>query len=223
MLDRLSFITVLFGILGIAFFVASVVALKKRRFPRVGVHIVFALLMLSLSGLFGTISIATQGYRALIREEVAAVVVTEPAGHGRFRAHFRFPDGRAATFELMGDALYIDAHILKWRPIANLLGLHTSYELDRVTGRYTKIQDERRKSRTVFSLADEKPVNMFKLRRLYPWLKALVDAEYGSATFVTVNRPSRFRLLVSTSGLFIREITGESGASRENRASTGLA
>lgn len=210
MLDMFGLIIVLFGILGMGFFGAAVVALKKRRFPRVGVHIVFALLMLSLSGLFATIAIATQGYRALTREEVAAVVDTEPTGHGRFRAHFRFPDGRAATFELMGDALYIDAHILKWSAIANLLGLHTSYELDRVSGRYSKIQDERLKSRTVFSLADEKPVDMFKLRRLYPWLKPLVDAEYGSATFVTVNRPSRFRLLVSTSGLFIREITGKS-------------
>jgi hypothetical protein len=216
MIDVMELIVVTFAILSAAFFAASVSAIRKRRFLRLGFHILSGLLFLSSAGLFATISIATQGYRALTREEVAAVVDTEPTGEGRFRARFHFPDGTLSTFDLAGDALYVDAHILKWQPIANLLGLHTSYELDRVTGRYTEIRDEQHKPRTVFSLAKEKPVNMFDLRKGYPWFYPVVDAEYGSATFVPVNRTARFQLSVSTSGLLIREVAKNATVRVEN-------
>jgi hypothetical protein len=162
--------------------------------------------MLSLAALSGTISVATQGYRALTREDVAAVVKTEPIDPSRFQARFHFPDGREAVFSLNGDELYVDAHILKWKPIANYFGLHTSYELDRVAGRYTKLEDEQRKARTVFSLSQKKPVDMFALRRRFPLLKPLLDAEYGSATFITSNKAADFEVRVSTTGLLIRKV-----------------
>ena len=43
---------------------------------------------------------------------------------------------------MAGDQIYVDAHILKWTPAANLIGLHTAYELDRVAGRYDNIEQE---------------------------------------------------------------------------------
>ena len=89
------------------------------------------------------IVIATEGYRALTHEEIAAVVKTEPTGEKEFTAHFRFPDGHEASYRLAGDALYVDAHILKWKPVFNLLGLHTVYELDLVAGRYIDLKEER--------------------------------------------------------------------------------
>lgn len=84
----------------------------------------------------GAVALGVQGYRALTPEDIAAMVRTEPLGPNRFKAHFRFPDGREAAYTLNGDQLYVDAHILKWRPWANVLGLHTVYELDHVAGRY---------------------------------------------------------------------------------------
>jgi hypothetical protein len=45
------------------------------------------------------------------------------------------------------------------------------------------------------------------LRRRYVVLAPLVDAEYGSASFVAVTRPAELDVRVSTSGLLIRERT----------------
>jgi len=162
--------------------------------------------MLSLAALSGTVSVATQGYHALTREEVAAAVKTEPISPGRFQARFHFPDGREAVFSLNGDELYVDAHILKWKPIANYFGLHTSYELDRVAGRYARLEDEQTKARTVFSLSQKKPLDMFTLRRRFPLLEPLLDAEYGSATFIAASKPAEFEVRVSTTGLLIRKM-----------------
>ncbi len=161
------------------------------------------------AGLVGLLSMAvlvgTQGYRALTHEEVAARVWTVPGSDQTFAAHVQLPDSSVRTFRIAGDELYIDAHILKWKPLANLVGLHTDYELDRIGGRYDNLADEAARPRTVYSLAQPKVIDMFHLRRGLSLLSPLVDAEYGSATFVTApDETAMWELRVSTSGLLIR-------------------
>ncbi len=159
-----------------------------------------------LAALFGLILAGTRGYRALIHEEVAVEVWMVQEADQAFIAHFDFPDGTARTFRLQGDELYVDAHVLKWKPIANVLGLHTAYELDRVAGRYAALEDERSREKTLYSLAAPKPVDLFHLRRSSTLLAPLVDAEYGSATFVAAGSDTtRWELRISTTGLLIRE------------------
>jgi hypothetical protein len=204
--NPLSTLAILSAVLSIVLFIAGILALRQKRFLGGAASFVFGLLLLSLAGLFGTITIATQGYRALTREEVAARVQVESAGPQRFYARFQFPDGRRATFYLFGDALYVDAHILKWRPMANLFGLHTAYELDRVAGRYTQLRDEQTKSRTVFAISQKKPLDMFNLRWRYTLLRPLLDAEYGSATYTAADKPAHLEIRVSPTGLLIRRV-----------------
>jgi len=136
---------------------------------------------------------------------VAARISVTPAGKQRFLATFRFADGREATYDLAGDSIYVDAHILKWHPYANMIGLHTAYEIDRVAGRYHAVKDERDAMRTVHALGREKPVDLYSLRRRFTFLSPLIDAEYGSASFIPVTRPAELELRVSTSGLLMRE------------------
>jgi hypothetical protein len=202
---------VVFAGLALALFLGGLVAMKRRRFLGTAASLLLGLLLLSLAGLSITISVAIQGYRAFTREELVATVETRPTGVQSFNATFRFPDGSERTFSLSGDEFYVDAHILKWKPLANLLGLHTAYELDRVAGRYADLEDEQTKARTVFSLAEQKPVDLFDLRRRFPLLKPLVDAEYGSATFMLADERAEFEVRVSTTGLLIRRLDEEVG------------
>jgi hypothetical protein len=161
---------------------------------------------LSLAAIAAVLGVSTQGYRALTLEEVAATVTTLPTGPRAFQALVAFPDGRDTTLQVTGDQLMVDAHILKWRPLANILGVHTQYELDRLSGRYIEIEDERTAERTVHSLKRDKPADLFHLARRYTLLAYLVDTEYGSATYITVARPARFEVRVSTTGLLVREV-----------------
>jgi hypothetical protein len=202
---------ILFALFGLLFLILTIAALKKRKLFGSAFQFVVALLMISLSALFGTISIAIQGYHALILEELAATVKVEPTGGQKFIARFTLPDGEEKVFSLAGDQLYIDAHILKWKPLANIFGQHTSYELDRVAGRYTLLNDETTKVRTVYSLSKDRPLDMFELRRRFTFLNPLLDAEYGSATFINTNSPDEFKVMVSTTGLLIRKTEKETG------------
>ncbi len=190
--------------LGVVFLVAGVFALKRRRFLGMAGGTTLGLLFFALAALVATITVATQGYRALTHEEIAATVTVLPTTARRFSAIVTFPDGRRDTFDLAGDQVYVDAHILKWKPIANILGLHTAYELDRIGGRYVELDDERDSLRTVFSLSVNKPVDMFSLRRKWAFFSPLLDAEYGSGTFLMADHPATLEVRVSTSGLLIR-------------------
>ena len=205
MAKPLVILTVFFAILSVAFLFISVRAIKKRRVMRTTTNTLAALLMLSLSALFATLTVSTQGYRALTREEVVATVTTRRLADQRFEAHLQFADGRDTTFLLGGDEFYIDAHILKWKPLANVFGLHTDYELDRITGRYIELADEQSSPRTVFALSSSKPLDLFHLRLRHPMLGWLVDAEYGSGTFIATDDQAVFEVRVSTSGLLVRK------------------
>jgi hypothetical protein len=193
------------GALGAILTVAGIVALVRARPLRFALRTLSGMLLLSLGALAGTIAVGTQGYRALTREDLAARLTVRPAGAQRFAVTVRFPDGRQAAFDLAGDEIYVDAHILKWKPIANVLGLHTAYELDRVAGRYQGIEQERSAVRTVYSLSRDKPLDLFRLRQRYAFLGTLLDAEYGSATFISVTQPAELELRVSTTGLLMRD------------------
>ena len=194
------------GALGALFLLGAIIALFRARALGFAMRLLAAMALLALGALFGAIAIGTQGYRALTREDLAARIVVQPTGAQRFSATVRFADGREASYELAGDEIYVDAHILKWRPLANVLGLHTAYELGRLAGRYRELGEERRAPRTVYSLGTERPLDLFSLRQRHAFLAPLVDAQYGSATFVPVTERAELEVRVSTTGLLMRDI-----------------
>lgn len=194
-----------FGLLGVLLLIASLVALFKVRPFRFLLRLLAGLVALAVGALAAAVGLGTGGYRALTHEAVAAQVRVHSLAPQRFSATLRFPDGREATYELAGDEVYVDAHILKWKPVANLLGLHTAYELDRISGRYHSLLDEQVAPRTVYALGTDKPIDLFNLRRRYTFLAPLLDAEYGSASFVPVTEPAELDVRISTTGVLIRE------------------
>jgi len=161
-------------------------------------------LLLCFGALALAVSFGTQGYRALLDEQPAGRVFIKKTAPQRFTARFVFPDGREATYEIAGDEIQVDAHILKWKPIANLIGLRTVYELDRIGGRYRSVEQERSASRSVHALAPTRVVDLFDLRQRYVFLAPLLDAEYGSASYVPVDGDVELQVSVAPSGVVLR-------------------
>ncbi len=201
----LSIAAAVLAVLGVLLVLAGLHALWRARPLRFVLRTLMGVLLLAVGSLAGALAIGTQGYLALTHEALAARIAVTPTGPQRFDATLHFPDGRSLRYELAGDEIYVDAHILKWKPMANVVGLHTAYELDRLAGRYRDVDQERSAAKTVYSVAPVRTLDLFDLRRRHAFLGALLDAEYGSASFAPVNRPSVFELRVSTSGLLLRE------------------
>lgn len=205
-LSPFGLVGIAFGLLGTLLILSGLGALLRLRPFRFVGRTVFGLLLLAVGALAAAVALGTHGYTALTREDIAATLLVQPTGPQRFTATVRFPDLREVKYELAGDEVYVDAQILKWKPVTHFLGLHTAYELDRIAGRYRSIDHERSSPRTVFSLSRDKPFDLFDLRQRYVFLAPLLDTEYGSASYVAVTQPAEIELRVSTTGLLMREI-----------------
>ena len=199
----------LLAVIGLAFMALlfitfGLVALRGRQRFGGGVQLLFGLLLLALGGLGAMALVGMAGYRTLTREVLAATVVVERNREQVYTVLFTFPDGEERGFTIAGDELYVDAHILKWHPAANLFGLHTGFELDRISGRYRTIDDEQQSPRTVYQLRPERNIDLYAIAERFPFLAPALDAQYGSGTFVPLEDTGSYEVLVSTSGLLIR-------------------
>src|SRR5271169_4155106 len=100
MSNPLVIIAILFSLLALICLIATIVALKKKKFLGTITKFIITLLMLSLAVLFATIDISLQGYQALTKEEFAAGVKIEPTGVQKFTARFTLPDKSERVFSL---------------------------------------------------------------------------------------------------------------------------
>jgi hypothetical protein len=198
-------IAALLGIVGLATGFAAFAALARARLIRFVLRSVLSLLLLVAGALLGIIALGVQGMQALTSEQSAARIRLLPTGPQAYDAIVTFADGRSETYALAGDDIYVDAHIVKWTPLANLLGLQTSYRLDRIAGRYRALEQENTARRTIYSLGVPTFVDLVALGRRLP-LSPLFDAEYGSATYAPAAEPGELELKVSTTGLLMRPL-----------------
>lgn len=193
--------------LGALLVLSGIVALFNAKVGTFTLQLLTGTSFLLAGILLAVIAIGIRGYHALTHEEIAAQITVTPVSPQHFSANIRFPDGRTEIFTIAGDEIYIDADILKWQPIANMIGLHTAYELDRIGGRYREIEQEKNSERSIYSLKTEKPINLHDLRIKHALLSILFDAKYGSATYLPVTQTAQLELHVSTTGLILREMS----------------
>jgi hypothetical protein len=198
-------ISVVLGLLAIAAGGSAFVALVRARVLRVVVRSFIALVLFAAASVLALVSLGVQGMRALTHEQTAARIKLVPTAPQRYEATVSFADGRIERYSLAGDQIYIDGHIVKWTPLANMLGLQTSYRLDRISGRYRALEQENTAPRTVYALGTPAIVDLVALGRRLP-LADFFDAEYGSATYVPVEGPGELELKVSTTGLLLRPL-----------------
>ncbi len=172
-----------------------------RRFPWMIVTVMFFLLV---SG----VVVGLRGYRAFVREDIVGTLEVVRAGDDdQFVAMFTPHGGSTIKAALTGDQVQVDAKVLKWTPAMNFLGLHTNYELDRIVGRHSNVDDENRLSSKATSLGDDRTIDLFHIARMVSWMRPVVDASYGSSSFVSAGDGEKWELLISTSGLLFRPLS----------------
>jgi hypothetical protein len=199
-------VVVLLAVIAVALGATAVGSFRRRAPLRGGATLLVGTLTLALAGSTGLAAWSLARFHALTREVTAATVQVEPRGPQRFVATVTMEDGPSRSFELAGDQLWVDAQIVKWHPWANAIGLHTAYRLERIGGRYRSLDDERTAPRTVDTLHDEAlPSDLFAWAGRREWLRPLIDARYGSASYLAADAPATIDVRVSTSGLLMRE------------------
>ncbi|HEU5176166.1 MAG TPA: hypothetical protein VFU24_01830 [Burkholderiales bacterium] len=144
-------------------------------------------------------------YARLTHEQEAARVQVRQLGSRLYVVSVQPAKGPVRHYELTGDEWQIDARVLKWRAMGNLLGFDTVYRLERLSGRYGTVAAERSSPRTVHDLAhDETPLDIWSLVRQHHRYIPFADALYGSAVYVPMSEGAEYAVTVSASGLVVR-------------------
>lgn len=153
--------------------------------------------------------VATIQLRRLASQYFEVTVIQPPLAEGGA--------ARSAVYPVNGDDWRIEAQVLKWKPWANVLGLDTQYRLDRLSGRYQDIEQERQGARSVHALSggDARTgdilgvavpwkISAWDAARRYRKYVNAVDTLYGGATYMPMADGAQYEVWITQSGLVAR-------------------
>jgi len=163
-----------------------------------------------VSGAMGSASIllafSYYGYGRLIDEQLVSRIEFSQSSPGEYTARLMIDGEIDRLLELRGDEWQMDARVVNWKPPATLLGLDPIYQLDRLSGRYSDIDDEMSEERTVHALSEELPLDVWRVARKFPLLMPGVDAYYGTATYLPMADGARFEVTLTRTALIARPV-----------------
>jgi len=146
-------------------------------------------------------------YRNLAEEHSVGIVSFQKIAEQQFEVKFSDADGISQKFELRGDQWQLDARLLKWQGYLARWGVQPAYRLDRLSGRYLTLQDERARERSVHQIdATNYGVDIWRFVRGLDKNLPFVDAVYGSATFLPMEDGAVYDVRISHSGLLARPL-----------------
>ena len=193
------------AILGLLLGVIGVRSLWRLRFWSAGTSLLFSLLLLAAAGFAFVVATNLHTYARLTYEQPVADILFKSLGPQRYQATLlRNPSGEMQVFVLNGDEWQLDARVLKWRGWATVLGLDAQFRLERLSGRYRDIEQERLQTRSVYALSDNPGIDLWTWAVDHPGKLPFVDAVYGSATYLPMAEGARYRVSLSQTGLLAR-------------------
>lgn len=202
---NLQSLALVLGLFGLVLLIVGARRLIRAHFWTGVSSFLGSLVLLSGAALAFVVATNLRTYSRLSYEEPVADMIFKTLGPKRYQATLvRIPSGEMQVFTLNGDEWQLDARVLKWRGWANLLGLDAQYRLERLTGRYRDIEQERTAPRSVYPLSDNPGIDLWTWSIDYPTWLPFVDAVYGSATYLPMAEGARYRVSLSQTGLLAR-------------------
>ncbi len=200
----LSIVTILLGAVAVYF---SLRFLWRHNWFLGWIKGMFGLCLLAIGVIFALLAFDVFSYKQIVKEQSVATINFERLGTQRYQTTLVISDGTEKTFELRGDQWQMDARLVKWQGFVGGLGIKPAYRLDRLSGRYNSLEQERTAERTVYSLAPaELGVDLWRWLNQRPHLVPMVDAVYGSATFLPMADGAIYEVTLSHTGLVARPL-----------------
>jgi len=147
------------------------------------------------------------GYLQLVDEQlIGQIKFTESAPEQYVARLMLEGEDQDRMFEILGDEWQMDARVVTWKPPMTMLGLDPIFQLDRLSGRYSDIDEEQSKYRSVHALSEPVTMDVWKFARKYPGLMPGVDAYYGTATYLPMAHGAIFEVTMTRTGLIARPV-----------------
>jgi len=197
-------ICLVFAFLSVYFLFRLLHCIRRRRIVRAGGSCVSCLVSAAVAGAGGMMLLSYLTYGRLIEEQLISRIEFRRISAEEFQARIMVTGKNDQFFTLRGDEWQMDAKVVTWKPPMTVLGLDPIYQLDRLSGRFAKIDREQTEPRTVHSLTPESPVDTWRFAHRFPLLLPGVDAHYGTATYAPMADGARFEVMLSRDAIIAR-------------------
>lgn len=169
------------------------------------IGVLLAVVVLAAGATLAIVALNLRSYARLTYEQPVATLDFEARGPQRYLAILtRLPTNVEQSFELAGDEWQVDARVLKWSGWATLLGLDARYRLERVSGRYRDVEQEKTSPRSVYALGETPAIDLWSLAQAHPDWFFFLDGLYGSATYLPMAEGAQYEVTLTQSGLIAR-------------------
>ena len=166
---------------------------------------------LLLSGFFLVLLVYSNlhTYHRLTYEEVIADVYVRKLAPQKFQLSLSFSqeDKDQHYYELEGDQWQLDARILKWKGWANLIGLDSYYQLDRLSGRFSNVDLARSRMPSLHDLKQPPSgLDLWKLKQVLREKVGFVDTLFGQGVFMPMTDGAHYQVFIGQQGLIVRPV-----------------
>lgn len=165
------------------------------------------LVLLAIAVAIGLMAYDIFRYKQIVQDQVIATINFEKIEDQHFEAILVDSEGSEQRYTLRGDQWQMDARVIKWKGYLGTFGLRPAYRLDRVAGRYYDLEQERTGKRTAYSLNESLyGIDTWGWINKYPQWMPVVDAVYGSATYLPMADGALYEVTLSSTGLLARPL-----------------
>jgi hypothetical protein len=167
---------------------------------------IFKLSLLPILVLIFLVSSNLFTYQRLSSEKPIAQLTFTAVNQQEFDATLRLGNFcEENVYRIYGDEWRIDTQFLKWKSWATLFGFDAMYRIDRLSGRYTNIEDENNKNHSAHDLKTQSTIDLAQIANKYKNKFPPVDTIYGSSAYKTMKPNKLYTVSVTQSGILIRE------------------
>ncbi|OUS23621.1 hypothetical protein A9Q99_26605 [Gammaproteobacteria bacterium 45_16_T64] len=202
-----DWITGIVVLVSVIFLVSGVITLFRKDWFLNWLRGTLGMFFVLFSVFFGLLAVNVFSYQQMKNEQSVATLSFERVDKQLYDVTVSQPSGREMRYEVRGDLWQIDARVIKWEGVLSAIGFTTGYKLDRLQGRFITLEQERSTKRTVYALSE--PDVGFDLwsaiKSSSGWLP-IVDAAYGSATFLPMADGAIFSVSIGNAGLVARPL-----------------
>lgn len=161
-------------------------------------------LILLLAGVWLFLSVLDLwSYRQLLKEEPIVTVSIYKLGEQEFDLTLATADGEEQRYLIKGDQWQLDVRLIIWKGPIAALGNMPLYRLDRISGRYLSLEQERNSDRTVYELSQSSWFDLWRFIKKYGvWL----DAQFGNAVYMPLENGAVYSVQLTPKGLLARPL-----------------
>jgi hypothetical protein len=205
-IDNITIIpAIIMAVFGVIFLSTATSRLRRGNLFNGGIRSLFATLFLGGSIVLLLLGTNLYTYQRLTLEHPVASVSFWEASPQKFLVVVNIPEYEPEqSYTLYGDEWQLDARILKWSSPAILAGLDSRFRLERLSGRYSDLQQEREAQRSVFELSTEPGLSVWQVLTKLNCCSNWIDTYYGNSTYLPMADQAQFDVIMTQSGIIAR-------------------